>query len=140
MRLVPRSIRRLGMVAGVAAAAVLATATQANAQAAPQNVGWLYTGNGSGAVFFDADLAGYASQEKITVCDNTANGWGIEAVVQGTSPSGVEKFVTLRDPSSDGHCASVHANYFADGYFVWVTVYEYAGDSVRYTMSAQGVA
>lgn len=60
----------------------------AGVTAAPKNVGWLYTQSATGAVFFDADLAGYSSYEKITVCDNKSDGRGIRASLVGTHPNG----------------------------------------------------
>jgi hypothetical protein len=107
-------------------AVVLGVGAQAHAQAAPHNVGWLYTASGSGAVFFDADVAGYPSQEKITVCDNRSDNRGIKAVVAGMDTSGIE---IVKDPSNDGGCASLQGNLFPDGYRVEVEVCEYWNSS-----------
>jgi hypothetical protein len=132
-------VRRLSVLAGVTAAAVFGAGAQAQA-APPKNVGWLYTQSASGAVFFDADLAGYSSYEKITVCDNKSDGRGIRASLAGTHPNGGYHFVTLSDPSNDGNCVSAQANYFADGYEVSVMVFEYWGSNTAARAEAYGVA
>jgi hypothetical protein len=120
-----RWMRRFGFVAAMVAAVAFGAGQQASAAVPPANVGWLYTASGSGAAFFDADLTGCPSMEKITVCDNTSDGRGIVAVVTGTHPEGGSVGVIIRDPSNNGSCAADYRNYFADGYYVYVTVCEY---------------
>ncbi|GLI00569.1 hypothetical protein [Phytohabitans aurantiacus] len=88
------------MLAAVVATVVFGAGTRAHA-APPRNVGWLYTLSRSGAVFFDADLAGYPSFENITVCDNKTDGRGIESkVVQWVGDRYIE--VISQDPSNNG--------------------------------------
>jgi len=134
-----RWARRLSVLAAVVVAGFLGAGAQAQA-AVPKNVGWLYTQGSSGAVFFDADLAGYPSEEKITVCDNKTDGRGIAAQALGTNPDGILTLVSIKDPSNDGNCVSGHANYFADGYAVSVHVYEYWGDNTAADAYGDGVA
>lgn len=94
------------------------------AQAAPsQNSGWVYTANNSGGAYFDADLAEYAGFEKITVCDNLADGYGVEVVVDGY----FDESAGVADPKADGKCVSVQGDMFTEGYPVYVHVFEYAG-------------
>lgn len=131
--------RRLSVLATLVVAVVLGAGTQAQA-AEPKNVGWLYTQSASGAVFFDADLAGYPSEEKITVCDNKSDGRGIRFSAEGTHPSGAISIVTWEDPSNDGECVSSHGNYFADGYAVTVYVWEYWGANTAAEARGFGVA
>jgi hypothetical protein len=91
---------------------------------------------GAGAAFFDADLAGHPSWEKITVCDNKANGRGVVATVYGDL-WGAEYVL---DPSSNGHCASIEGNFYPDGYGVHVFVNEYKGDINYPGVDGRGVA
>lgn len=137
-------VRRLSVFMAVMAAVVLGLSTQANAADPPKNVGWLYTLTNSGAVFFDADLAGSPSYEKITVCDNVADGRGIVGFIEGTDPNGDSPTDNVRyefkDPSSDGNCRSWATNYFADGYRVFVQVCEYHGDRWEMCRTGRGVA
>jgi hypothetical protein len=116
--------RQCGLVVAVVTAVILGVSTQASAAEPPQNVGWLYTVGKSGAGFFDADLAGQPSDEKITVCDNASDGRGITVTTRGTHPQGGDEVRTLTDPSNDGKCASISGNFFADGYYVYVKVCE----------------
>jgi hypothetical protein len=134
---------RLSTVAALAATIVFGAAEQTQATVPPQNVGWLYTTSHSGNVFFDADLAGHPSEEKITVCDNKSDGRGIRAVVWGISPVEPPHHLNVahvEDPSNDGHCASIHGNFFADGYTVQVHVWEYWGSHTAAVASGEGVA
>ncbi|WP_461006384.1 hypothetical protein [Streptomyces capparidis] len=134
-------MRRLSLLAGVTAAVIFGAAPPA-AAAPPENVGWLYTETRTGAVFFDADLEGYPSYEKITVCDNWTDGRGIEAYLQGSPPSNPDGLVdyTFQDPSNDGKCRSWATNYFADGTRVYVEVCEYWGENRENCRWAAGVA
>lgn len=118
--------------------AVLGGTNAAQAADPSKNVGWLYTGGGGGAVFFDADLAGYPGYEKVTVCDNKSNSMGVEAYVD--IPFGGYGTFYVKDPSNDGHCASIQGNFFPDGYSVLVAVYEYAGDTITNGNTAYGVS
>ncbi|MFG3703395.1 hypothetical protein ACGF7U_01455 [Micromonospora sp. NPDC047670] len=97
------------------------------AQAEPHNVGWLYAVGGGGAVFFDADLAGYPGYEKITVCDNESNGKGVQGAVYPNFDGYGAYFV--KDPSNDGRCASIQGDFFPEDKGVEVWVWEYAGDN-----------
>ncbi|WEH14010.1 hypothetical protein [Streptomyces sp. VNUA24] len=133
-------VRRVSLVVCTVSALVFGVGTQANAAVPPQNVGWLYTEGGSGAVFFDADLAGYPSMEKITVCDNDSNDRGVVATLTGTDPRGGTMAVILRDPSNNGSCTADFGNFFADGFYVYVTVCEYWGSREDNCRSARGVA
>ncbi len=137
-----RWAKRSGVLAAAVAAGVLGAGAQAQADLAPKNVGWLYTIGSSGAVFFDADLAGYPSEEKITVCDNKTDGRGIGAIVRGTPAGGPEGalWVASYDPSNNGKCVSTHGNYFADGYAVTVEVFEYWGENSAANNWGVGVA
>jgi hypothetical protein len=119
--------KRSGVLVAAVAAAVLGAGAQAQAAEGPHNVGWLYTVGKSGAVFFDADLAGYPSEEKITVCDNKTDDRGIGAILTGTAADGPygADVVYIYDPSNNGKCEDIHANIFADGYAVTVHVFEY---------------
>jgi hypothetical protein len=135
-----RWVRRFSLVVATVLAVVFGVGTQANAAEPPQNVGWLYTEGGSGAVFFDADLAGYPSMEKITVCDNDSNDRGVVAILTGTDPRGGNMAVILRDPSNNGSCTPDYENFFADGFYVYVTVCEYWGNNEDNCRSARGVA
>jgi hypothetical protein len=122
--------RLVSTVAAATVATALAVLGGAGAaQANPsQNVGWLYTVGAGGAVFFDADLAGYPGYEKITVCDNDSNGMGVQARVELTNGSSSSS-VYVEDPSNDGHCASRQGNFFPDEQMVDVTVGEYYGST-----------
>ncbi|WP_129840190.1 hypothetical protein [Streptomyces sp. RFCAC02] len=135
-----RWLRRFGFMAAAVAAVVFGMGGQANAAVPPKNSGWVYTLSGSGATFFDADLAGYPSYEKYTVCDNTSDGRGIIATFVGTSPSGYAIDRELRDPSNNGDCAAASGNFFADGYYVYITVCEYYGDNYVNCRQGTGVA
>jgi hypothetical protein len=134
-----RWIRRGSVMAAVLATVVFGAGTQAHA-APPRNVGWLYTLSRSGAVFFDADLAGHPSFEKITVCDNKTDGRGIESkIVQWV---GDDRYIEVisQDPSNNGDCEAFQGNYFADGYDVYVEVCEYWGSRRESCASAFGTA
>lgn len=119
-----RWLWRSSLLASTVVAAISVVGAPAHATVPPKNVGWLYLDGGVGAAFFDADLAGYPSYEKITVCDNKANGRGVVVTVYGDN-YGAE---WVADPSNDGHCASIQGNMFPDGYGVTVFVNEYKGD------------
>ncbi|MGW3960752.1 hypothetical protein ACWED2_13125 [Amycolatopsis sp. NPDC005003] len=137
-----RWARRSGVLAAAVTAGVLGAGAQAQAELPPKNVGWLYTVGKSGAVFFDADLAGYPSEEKITVCDNKTDGRGIAATIRGVpsgGPYGASWTFTF-DPSNDGKCVSTHENFFADGYAVTVHVNEYWGENTAADAWDTGVA
>jgi hypothetical protein len=121
--------RRFSLVGAVVTAFIFGASTQASAAEPPQNVGWLYTVSKSGAGFFDADLEGQPSDEKITVCDNRTDSRGIVINLKGTAPNGQDRVRTLSDPSNDGKCESMSGNFFADGYYVYVQVCEYSGGS-----------
>jgi hypothetical protein len=129
---------RSGLLASVIVGIVGLFGAPAQAAVPPKNVGWLYTTNGAGAVFFDADLAGYPSWEKITVCDNVANSYGV--TVRIISDAGTPEGRNFNDPSSDGKCSSYSDNFFADGYGVTVTIKEYSGATSRYQNIGYGVA
>ncbi|BFO16034.1 hypothetical protein SHKM778_24220 [Streptomyces sp. KM77-8] len=136
-----RWLRRMSLLASVTAAVVFGGAAHASAAVPPQNVHWLYTAGGGGAAFFDADLAGYPSSEKVTVCDNKSNGRGVFAVFRGTHPdTGGAMDVYIDDPSNDGHCRSTYGNFFADGYYVYVLVCEHADGASYNCAQARGVA
>jgi len=131
------------VVAATVAALTFGVSTQAEATSPPHNIGWLYTQSKSGAAFFDADLAGYPSYEKITVCDNKSDGRGIVAYVSGWQYNfGSYDWVTLsfRDPSNDGDCEAQWDNYFLDGYVVDLTVCEYWGTNEDNCATASGDA
>jgi hypothetical protein len=131
-----RTLRRASMVAGIAVMSTIGLATQAQASS---NSGWVYTSNSSGAVYFDADLNGYPGYEKITVCDNTTDGRGTEAVVQGYDGDGAVAYV-VDDPSNNGECASAIGNFFLEETAVSVTVYEYWGSNTAHPGYGSGVA
>jgi hypothetical protein len=110
--------RRAGIVLATAAAAVLVFSQQAQAST---NVGWLWTGDAGGAVFFDADLNGEPGIEKVTVCDEWADGRGVVAyLIHGST------LVELKDPSYDLKCVSLAKNMFVEETKVTVEVCEYA--------------
>lgn len=111
------------MVVAIAAISTLGLATGAQASS---NSGWVYTSNMSGAAYFDADLNGYPGVEKVTVCDNKSDGRGIQVRLVGKSGDGSQTtIVTQRDPSNDGHCASLQDNWFLEETLVGVSVEEY---------------
>ncbi|MGW4498960.1 hypothetical protein ACWENR_10130 [Micromonospora sp. NPDC004336] len=138
-----RWLRRVSLLAATTGILVFGVAAQANAAVDPQNVGWLYTVGKGGAAFFDADLSGYPSQEKLTVCDNSSNGRGVRATFSGTTIiNGTEYVQTwdVIDPSNNGVCGTSTGNIFSDGHYVYVEVCEYAGDWVGNCARARGVA
>jgi hypothetical protein len=132
--------KRSGVLVAAIAAVVLGAGAQAQAAEGPHNVGWLYTVGKSGAVFFDADLAGYPSEEKITVCDNKTDERGVAAIVTGTPAAGPwgANELYIYDPSNNGECESIHANIFADGYAVTVHVFEYWNGGANTAADAWG--
>lgn len=117
-----RSMRGATLVAVAVATATVGLGAQA--AHASTNSGWVYTADSSGAVYFDADLNGYPGYEKITVCDNKADGRGVRADVIGYDGDGLTT-KTVSDPSDDGHCASIQGNFFLEETRVSVVVYEY---------------
>jgi hypothetical protein len=128
---------RSGLLASAIVAIVGVAGAPAQATVPPRNVGWLYTTNNAGAVFFDADLAGHSGWEKITVCDNYApDGAIIEARID--SDANVSQW--FQDTSRNGHCTAYAGNFFSDGYAVTVYVYEYSGQSANYFNIGYGVA
>jgi hypothetical protein len=133
-----RWMRRVTLTLVTAVVVVLGMSATAQA-APPANVGWLYTQGKSGAVFFDADLAGYPSFEKITVCDNKSDGRGIVATVSGWVGSDWVEY-QFWDPSNNGDCSARWDNYFSDGYTVYVQVCEYWGNETDNCATASGVA
>jgi hypothetical protein len=102
---------------------------------ASQNVGWLYSIDGGGAVFFDADLNGELGIEKITVCDNKTDGRGGEAEVT----SDIDSWL-VADPSHDGKCVVYQGNLFPEETWVTVRVWEYAGSWTSIVVHANGYA
>ena len=131
-----RALRRVSMVAGIVAMSAMGFATQAQAS---QNSGWVYTSNQSGAVYFDADLNGYPGLEKITVCDNTTDGRGTQALVMGKKGD-TSVFIWENDPSNDGHCRSTQGDFFTEETDVSVGVWEYWGDNTAHNGEGSGVA
>ncbi|MFI0451482.1 hypothetical protein [Actinomadura sp. 6N118] len=121
----------------IALATVTATFVLASPAAASRNLGWLYTDNRGGAVFFDADLNDTAGLEKITVCDNASNGWGVRAVVDDFD--GVGSY-TVEDPSNDGHCKAIQGQFFTEEHRIDVMVYEYRGSETRNLALGSGVS
>jgi hypothetical protein len=131
-----RWLWRSSLLTGAVVVAVAGVGAPAQATVPPKNVGWLYVDGGGGAVFFDADLAGHPGWEKITVCDNVANGRGVGVHVYGDLGQEVE----VLDPSSNGKCVSKQGNMFPDGYGVSVHVFEYANSLGSNWNDARGVA
>jgi hypothetical protein len=129
-----RWIRKAAVV-GVAIVVGLGVAA-APAQAS-SNVGWLYSVNNGGAVFFDADLNDDSRIEKITVCDNKSDGRGVEAKVYGIT---VNMAWQVADPSHDGKCVSYQGDLFVEETRVQVAVWEYAGTWRSTVEYAIGVA
>lgn len=129
-----RWILSMSLFAGAVAAVLASAAAPAEAS---DNVGWLYTVNGGGAIFFDADLNGQPGVEKITVCDNKSDGRGVmgEVEVWGGGDSAV-----VGDPSNDGKCNSITGDFFKEETLVVVRVWEYAGSWTSVVVSATGVA
>ena len=124
------------MVAGIVAMSAMGFATQAQAS---QNSGWVYTSNQSGAVYFDADLNGHPGLEKITVCDNTTDGRGTQALLIGKKDGGsTAEFEN--DPSHDGQCESRTGDFFTEETDVSVGVWEYWGDNTAHNGYGSGVA
>lgn len=136
--------RRVSVCAGVVATIVLGAGAEAQATVPPQDVGWLYTVGGGGKVYFDADLAGFPSEEKITVCDEKTDGRGVAAGLWGTTPGSTTEttflYPPIKDPSNNNECVSYHANYFADGFKVGIHIWEYWGDNTANDVWAYGVA
>lgn len=136
-------LRRVSLLAAMTAAVIFGAASQASAAAEPHNVGWLYTVGRGGAAFFDADLAGHPSEEKLTVCDNASNGRGVRAYYSGTTIINGTEYVhtwEVIDPSNNGICGTSTGNIFADGFTVYVEVCEYAGDWEGNCARSSGVA
>lgn len=133
-----RWLRRSGVLTAAIAVITLVMTAPAQAAEPPANVGWVYTTSGSGAVFFDADLAGYPSYEKITVCDNRSDGRGIEAVIVG-GPNWAQGEI-VSDPSNNGKCVAAQGNFFSDGYEVHVQICEYWGNEYANCNHGWGVA
>jgi hypothetical protein len=89
-------MRLFGRAALVGAAVAALMFSVVSPAAASTNAGWIYTyangatsGNGlslSGA-FFDGDLNGRPGWEKITVCDNEADGRGVRAYALPVPPA-----------------------------------------------------
>ncbi|MEJ3744028.1 hypothetical protein WEI85_12120 [Actinomycetes bacterium KLBMP 9797] len=131
-----RWIRNASIVTGALVAVLVGAGAPAEASA---NVGWLYTINAGGAVFFDADLNGEPGIEKITVCDNKSDGRGIMAEVSQSYWGGNSYIVV--DPSNDGRCDSWAANFFVEDTQVQISVWEYAGTwSSKKVWAYDGVA
>jgi hypothetical protein len=134
-----KSMRRLALLSTVLVATILGAATPA--LASPVNIGWVYTTNRGGAAYFDADLNGYPSFEKITVCDNMSNGRGVRVYVNYYNAENTVDSVVVSDPSNDGHCESVQGNFFIEEQRIYLMVYEYAGsDEYINWESGYGVA
>ena len=129
-----RWIRNASVFGGVLAAVLAGAGTPALAS---QNVGWLYSIDGGGAVFFDADLNGEPGIEKITVCDNKTDGRGVEAEV--TSILGNDSWL-VADPSHDGKCVAYQGNLFKEDTWVAVRIWEYAGSWKSTVVYADGYA
>jgi len=129
-----RGMRKLAVVG---CATALTVAGFAQPSSASDNVGWLYTINGGGAIFFDADLNGYPYVEKITVCDNKSDGRGVTGEVVSFDGSFT---LSLSDPSNDGHCEATSGDFFTEEEPVSVKVYEYAGSWTSTVVAAWGVA
>lgn len=104
---------------------------------ASTNVGWLYTINAGGAIFFDADLNGEPGIEKITVCDNKSDGRGVWGEVQEHWGGDL---IAVSDPSNNGRCESWSGNYFTEETGVTVRVWEYAGTWKSTVVWESGVA
>jgi hypothetical protein len=124
-----RWTRRAVVVGGVVVAVLAGAAAPAGAST---NLGWLYTVNNGGAIFFDADLNGQPGIEKITVCDNKSDGRGIAASVEDVEGN-LEYFIV--DRSHDGSCTVYQGDLFKEETRVSVSVWEYAGtwkSSVKY--------
>lgn len=135
-----RWLGRSCVLAVVMVAALFGVTAQAQAAVPPQNVGWLYTLSGSGAVYFDADLAGHPGWEKITVCDNSPDGRGIYASVEAYEDGVGWVSESILDQSYDRHCESMQGNYFNDGFYVWVQICEYWGHNFDNCAEGKGVA
>lgn len=128
---------RSGLLASAIAAIVGVVGAPAQATVPPRNVGWLYTTNNAGAVFFDADLAGHDGWEKITVCNNNIpDGDIVEVRIDGD----VNLSKWFQDTTRNKHCTAYSGNYFSDGYAVTVYVYEQGGQSADYFNIGHGVA
>ncbi|MEV0228662.1 hypothetical protein [Nonomuraea sp. NPDC050786] len=127
------------MVLAAASALVLGGTTPSHAS---QNSGWVYVGQGTassntGGAYFDADFNGYPNWEKITVCDNSSNGWGVGVDISPYYPSGVK---TVKDGSDDGHCADEQNDFWPEEKNVTICVYEYRYGSERGRRCVGGVA
>jgi hypothetical protein len=130
-----RWLCRSGLVASALAVGISVAAAPAQA-APPKNSGWVTLPGDVGAAFFDADLAGSPSSEKITVCDNKANSRAVIVTVYGDN-YGAEYVI---DPSSNGQCTSIQGNMFPDGYGVDVYVSEYKDGTYYGQAVGYGVA
>ena len=92
--------------------------------AASENLGWLYSVDKGGKIFFDADLNGQAGVEKITLCDIKSDGRGVAATVTDVEDN-LQYY--LVDRSYDDECTVYQGNLFKEETRVQVTVWEYAG-------------
>jgi hypothetical protein len=129
--------RRSILFSAVTAVTLLGAATPALAST---NSGWVYTTNDYGAVYFDADLNGYPGLEKITVCDNESNGWGIEARVIAPDDEEHDAAWTVKDPTNDGKCVAIEGNLFVEEMTIEIWVREYSGTLQRAARFASAVS
>jgi hypothetical protein len=90
----------------------------------------------SDAGYYNSDSTGYASWvengDTLTVCDLSADGWGVRGYVYEPYAGNEEDGTVLikaDDPSDDGDCTSVSKN-ISETVTIWLKVCNYAGASV----------
>ena len=124
------------------AAVLVGVSSPANAD--PHNIGWVWTTTApsGGAGFFDADLAGYPSVEKLTVCDNKTDGHGVIATLYYAYLDGepYEFRDSVKDPSNDGTCEHIAYNMAGENYHVMIEVCEYWDTYIDHCAHDYGVA
>ncbi len=107
-----------------ASALTLITVGQPAQAAISQDSGWVYTTDGAGKIYFDADRKGYPGQELLIVCDIKADARGVTGAAEWrVDPVKFGKQIT--DSSSSGDCTSYAGNFIPEGYLLHVWVCKY---------------
>lgn len=76
----------------------------------------------------------------LTVCDESADGWGIRGTVYSLHPDGFWQFeMAVNDPSATGGCENVTKN-VPDGRTIEIAVWQYKGSETYGYATDRGVA
>jgi hypothetical protein len=117
----------------VLTAIVLSANTPAQASS---DSGWIYTVGSGGKAYFDADVSGYAGQERLTVCDIKADGLGVTAWVWRTDiENGQTQTVSV---GGNGTCAYIQSNMFTEETPLALQVCQYKGTALSNCRSYEG--